>query len=93
MYNDVDIEMIELAQAANRANAQNTGDTALTAEIRERIIKNAVTHLEYTGGESSFAAVMSAVEDLPNVRVTSDDIGDMQWIAWERYQAEYGDNW
>jgi len=88
MLNDVDIEMMELTAAANHAAAQGKGSVELTADIRKRVVSDAVAHLHFTGGESSFDAVMATVEDMPEVRFTTDDIAEMQWAAWDLFQLE-----
>jgi hypothetical protein len=87
MYNDADIEMIEAIQASNHAARQSTGREATAADI-EAVLADAVSHLHFTGGESSHQAMMSAIEDRPDIAWTSELRDRIQWDAWTRWERE-----
>ena len=87
MYTDADIEMIEAREAANHAARQGTGREATPADV-DSAIAAAVSHLHFTGGESSHQAMMAAIEDRPDVAWTSELRDRIQWAAWTRWERE-----
>lgn len=93
--NDADIEMIEAAAASDQGNRQRHGREATAEDIAEAI-RNAAECLWYSGGESSHAAMLETVGDLPDIAWTSSIRDRIQWSAWDIFQirdAAENENW
>lgn len=86
MWNDADIEMAELHEAARCADAQRHGREANRFDVNWAI-RDAVAHLRFTGGESSFDAMMNAIQDRADVAWTEELRSEVQLTAWDRYIA------
>ena len=88
MWNDADIEMAQATAAANQAAAQATGRIATRFDVNFAI-RDAVSYLHFSGGESPHTAMLTAIEDRPDVAWTSELRDEIQLTAWERYNAEW----